>query len=101
MFDLHIYHIPLSVHILCFRSLPHNTPNAVLYAVPQVYRCVVEYNIMSCCEEQAATMFMVEVSGIGCSRVIRTRREKCGRSDAWEGGTRYRLTWDENGEKET
>ena len=72
------------------------------YTVPHVYRCAVEDNIMSHCEEQAATIFVVEVSGVGCSEFIRTRSDKCGHSNAREGGTRYRLMLDnENGEKET
>jgi hypothetical protein len=45
---------------------------------------------------------MVEVSGIGFSKFIRTGYKKCGHSDAREGGTRYRLMRDnENGEQET
>jgi len=72
------------------------------YAVPHVYRFAVEDNIMSCCEEQAATIFVVEVSGVGRSEFIRTCSEKCGHWNALEGGTGYGLMWDnENGEKET
>ena len=59
------------------------------------------WKIMSCHVVKNSCHHVRGQSGIGGGEFIWTHSEKCGHSDAWEGGTRSRLMWDENGEKET